>query len=317
MTEDHSSPENADLYARYLEVLGHLQKAWGDHGGNAKINNHMLLILEEAGGVIHAQQRRDPSLAGAGAKGALDWAVSRWNAEVKNRPLVNVHRRSLDTTWRQVIRYLGGDDEGLCGPPHDELASASSSPDGSRPSTSRWLLFCRDASRLYAGPHPVVAHPPCQRWGKLWAGQPLWIKRTGIRKIKGDDDGCFASALAAVRKWGGILEHPWGVARMAAFRAEPAAARWWMDHRRLRGRMDVLRRAGALWSLRPQADAAVSLTDVDLPSLRWGKGEPRLDPAVSSAWGSSGRSGWVRSAPGAAARIAALALERRPNFAIC
>ena len=41
----------------------------------------------------------------------------------------------------------------------------------------------RDA-RLYSGPWPVVAHPPCQRWGKLWAGQPLWIKRTGQRKVK-------------------------------------------------------------------------------------------------------------------------------------
>lgn len=43
----------------------------------------------------------------------------------------------------------------------------------------------RDA-RLYPGTAPVVAHPPCQRWGKLWAGQPLWIKRTGQRKIRGD-----------------------------------------------------------------------------------------------------------------------------------
>lgn len=67
----------------------------------------------------------------------------------------------------------------------------------------------RDARR-YDGPYPVVAHPPCQRWGKFWAGQPLWIKRTGQRKIKGDDGGCFAAALAAVRKWGGVLEHPWG-----------------------------------------------------------------------------------------------------------
>jgi len=65
-------------------------------------------------------------------------------------------------------------------------------------------------ARGYEGPWPVVAHPPCQRWGKLWAGQPLWIKRTGERKVKGDDGGCFAAALAAVRKWGGVIEHPHG-----------------------------------------------------------------------------------------------------------
>jgi len=67
----------------------------------------------------------------------------------------------------------------------------------------------RDA-RLYAGPWPVVAHPPCQRWGKLWAGQPLHIKRTGERKVKGDDGGCFRAALRAIQTWGGVLEHPWG-----------------------------------------------------------------------------------------------------------
>lgn len=66
----------------------------------------------------------------------------------------------------------------------------------------------RDA-RTYSGPYPVVAHPPCQRWGKMWAGQPLWIKRTGERQKKGDDGGCFASALHAVRMYGGVLEHPW------------------------------------------------------------------------------------------------------------
>lgn len=67
----------------------------------------------------------------------------------------------------------------------------------------------RDA-RSYPGPHPVIGHPPCQRWGKLWAGQPLWIKRTGERKVKGDDGGCFETALASVRKYGGVLEHPYG-----------------------------------------------------------------------------------------------------------
>lgn len=57
------------------------------------------------------------------ASEAVAWATSRWDAEVKNRPLQNVHRRSLDDTWRQVIRHFGGDDEILCGPPHDELVA--------------------------------------------------------------------------------------------------------------------------------------------------------------------------------------------------
>ena len=53
---------------------------------------------------------------------AVRWAVERWNDEVANRPLVNVHRRTLDITWRQVIRHFGGDDVALCGPRHDDLA---------------------------------------------------------------------------------------------------------------------------------------------------------------------------------------------------
>ena len=65
----------------------------------------------------------------------------------------------------------------------------------------------RDA-RLYAGPWPVVAHPPCQRWGKFYAGQPLHIKRTDERKKLGDDGGCFDAALRAIRTYGGVIEHP-------------------------------------------------------------------------------------------------------------
>jgi hypothetical protein len=55
-----------------------------------------------------------------------EWAVERWNAEVKNRPLINVHRRSLDDVWRQVIRHCGGDPDVLIGPNHDALLAASS-----------------------------------------------------------------------------------------------------------------------------------------------------------------------------------------------
>ncbi len=63
----------------------------------------------------------------------------------------------------------------------------------------------RDA-RGYAGPWPVVAHPPCQRWGRYWHGAP----RKPHQYKLGSDGGCFAAALTAVRNFGGILEHPEG-----------------------------------------------------------------------------------------------------------
>lgn len=63
----------------------------------------------------------------------------------------------------------------------------------------------RDA-RSYAGPHPVVAHPPCQRWGSMaFVNYARW---GGVQNMPRNDGGCFASALHAVRLWGGVLEHP-------------------------------------------------------------------------------------------------------------
>ena len=64
----------------------------------------------------------------------------------------------------------------------------------------------RDA-RTYAGPWPVVAHPPCSRWGRYWGGGPMLARTENARRL-GDDDGCFAAAIEAVRRWGGVLEHP-------------------------------------------------------------------------------------------------------------
>jgi hypothetical protein len=69
------------------------------------------------------------------------------------------------------------------------------------PGVDPWPLD-RDARR-YDGPWPVVAHPPCSSWCQLAAvNQARWGRPIG------DDAGTFAAALAAVRRFGGVLEHP-------------------------------------------------------------------------------------------------------------
>lgn len=65
----------------------------------------------------------------------------------------------------------------------------------------------RDA-RNYNGPHPVVAHPPCQLWVNLAA---VNFKRYGGEHNRpGNDGGKFAHALGCVYAFGGVLEHPAG-----------------------------------------------------------------------------------------------------------
>lgn len=63
----------------------------------------------------------------------------------------------------------------------------------------------RDA-RKYIGFNPVVAHPPCQRWGKL--ARVNFKRWGGKHNVPWNDGGCFFSALAAVRINYGVLEHP-------------------------------------------------------------------------------------------------------------
>ena len=130
----------------------------------------------------------------------------------------------------------------------------------------------RDA-RQYAGPYPVVAHPPCQRWGKMWAGQPLWIKRTGERKKKGDDGGCFAAALAAVRKFGGIIEHPRDSCAWPHFNLNkpPRGGGWIMADFYGGWTCEVEQGRYGHYARKPTWLYAIG---VDLPELDWGESKP-------------------------------------------
>ncbi len=91
------------------------------------------------------------------------------------------------------------------------------------PSIDAWPQS-RDARR-YAGPLPVVAHPPCQLWGSL--AYVNYARYGGEHNRPGNDDGCFASALESVRQFGGVLEHPALTRAWAAHGlAKPAGIGW-------------------------------------------------------------------------------------------
>jgi hypothetical protein len=138
-------------------------------------------------------------------------------------------------------------------------------------------------ARRYAGPHPVVAHPPCQRWGKFWAGSPLGIRKHG-RKRLGDDGGCFAAALHAVRLWGGVLEHPehsraWGFFGLDT----PPRAGGWVRADKLGGWTCCVEQGRyGHFARKPTWLYAFG---VALPDLDWGKSERRLDPVMVKRYG--------------------------------
>jgi hypothetical protein len=140
----------------------------------------------------------------------------------------------------------------------------------------------RDA-RNYPGPWPVVAHPPCQRWGRFWHGS---TRKPHQFKL-GDDGGCFEAALDAVLRWGGVLEHPAHSKAWDAFglRKPVAGDGWQWD-----GRMQV-------WSCyveqghyghtsrKPTWLLASGLDVKDLPRLNWTKGEQRLPAWMVERYG--------------------------------
>jgi hypothetical protein len=138
----------------------------------------------------------------------------------------------------------------------------------------------RDA-RLYAGPHPVVAHPPCERWGRYWHGGPSARER----KVKGDDGGCFAVALAAVHRWGGVLEHPEASAAWGVFgiNRPPREGGWVPGGLFARGWTCCVEQGH--YGHRARKATWLYACDVELPELTWGPsdGASLIDAGYHSA----------------------------------
>lgn len=130
----------------------------------------------------------------------------------------------------------------------------------------------RDA-RGYTGPWPVVAHPPCERWGRFWHGSTRKPHQFNL----GDDGGCFAAALAAVRCFGGVLEHPADSHAWRVFGLNtPLRAGGWAAADAEGGWTCCVSQGhyGHLSGKRTWLYAV----DVNLPELIWGDCEQRLHP---------------------------------------
>lgn len=121
----------------------------------------------------------------------------------------------------------------------------------------------RDA-RKYAGPHPVVAHPPCQRWGAM--ASVNYARWGGEHNRPGNDGGCFAAALKAVRTWGGVLEHPAKTRAWMAHRLTPPLSRGWS--RCLSGGW-VCEVWQSAYGHRANKATWLYAFGVDLPDMRW------------------------------------------------
>jgi hypothetical protein len=157
---------------------------------------------------------------------------------------------------------------------HETVAALFVETDGAyfgQPGVEPWDES-RDARR-YRGPHPVVAHPPCQRWGRYWHGAPNKPHQYRL----GEDDGCFAAALTAVRNYGGVIEHPahsraWSFFGLAI---PPSRGGWvkadghggWTCHVEQGHYGHISRKATWLYAV-----------GTERPALKWGAAPQRLHP---------------------------------------
>lgn len=163
------------------------------------------------------------------------------------------------------------------------IAALYIEPDGvysALPDVDAWCEM-RDA-RCYAGPYPVVAHPPCQRWGRFWHGS---TRKPHLFKL-GDDKGCFKAALAAVRQWGGVIEHPCDSHAWKFFKLRPPKRyKGWQPAGDGGWTCYVEQGHYGHMSRKPTWLYVNGVPRECLPELDWSKGEQRLHPTALARYG--------------------------------
>lgn len=140
----------------------------------------------------------------------------------------------------------------------------------------------RDARR-WPGGHPVVAHPPCRAWGRLRA----------FAKPRPDEKALAIFAVAQVRHWGGVLEHPadsslWSAAGLPrpgewadAFGGFTLAVQqfWWGHKARKRTWLYIVTTPGGLLPIPFRGGEP----DRIIGSSKFRKGHPKYKPEISKA----------------------------------
>ena len=137
-------------------------------------------------------------------------------------------------------------------------------------------------ARKYRGPHKIIAHPPCERWGRYWGGGPM-LHGTSSQKLLGDDSGCFAHALWAVRTFGGVIEHPEASHAFAFFGLpRPDRKGGWTESDKFGGRSCCV--AQGHYGHRAQKLTWLYGVRIDFQELKWGPcpGRVRLDSGFHS-----------------------------------
>ena len=148
----------------------------------------------------------------------------------------------------------------------------------------------RDA-RTYDGPWPVVAHPPCRAWGRL----------RHMANPRSDERNLARLAVALVREFGGVLEHPaastlWTAQRLPAPGQRDCVGGWtlgitqhWWGHRATKATLLYIvgcepKEIPPLPELRLGEGTHVVAQDIRLPDgSRIGTGDPRKKPQITHA----------------------------------